>query len=105
MNSFTKDIINKPNISKGRFTPKKSNGKAIDKKDYYIYRYQLYGVSALFFKVAGGVGGKIFEYLKFKDDLNGHKHWVLPNNLFYKVWNIRRQRIKKIRKRRVGSHN
>ena len=92
MNSFTKDIINKSNISKSRFIKKKSNGKSLGKKDYYIYRFQLFGVAAMFYKIAGGVGAKIYEYLKFKDQF-GKDYWVLPNNLFYTQWGIRRQRI------------
>ena len=95
MSSFTKDIFNKPNIAKPRFKKKRSmNGVAqIKEEDYYIYQYQIYGMAALFYRIAGGVGGKIYEYLKFKENLNGRELIVLPNELFLKHWKIRRQRI------------
>tara|TARA_A100001035_G_scaffold263446_1_gene243984 strand:+ start:272 stop:676 length:405 start_codon:yes stop_codon:yes gene_type:complete len=95
MSSFTKNIFNKPNIAKPIFKKKRSmNGKAqIKEEDYYIYQYQIYGAAALFYRCAGGVGGKIYEYLKFKDNLNGREFRILPNNLFMKHWKIRRQRI------------
>lgn len=97
MSSFTKYIINKPNIVRGggKFQKKrKPNGQIKTKKeDYYIYRYSLFGVAAIFYKVAGGVGAKIFEYLSFKESLNGRSFITLPNDFFLRTWGIRRQRI------------
>ena len=75
MDSFTKDILNKPNVGRsGRFAKKKKeNGEVkIEKKDFYIYQYNLFSkLPVMFYKVAKGVGCKIYEYLIWKDKLNG----------------------------------
>ena len=44
MNSFTKDIINKPNIVVGKFQKKrnKSGQVKVKTEDYYIYQYKLF---------------------------------------------------------------
>ena len=73
MNSFTKDIINKPNIVVGKFQKKrnKSGQVKVKKEDYYIYQYKLFSkLPVLFYKVAKGVGCKIYEYLIWKEKLN-----------------------------------
>ena len=96
MNSFTKDIINKPNIVVGKFQKKrnKSGQVKVKKEDYYIYQYKLFSkLPVLFYKVAGGVGCKIYEYLIWKEKLNGRDFITLPNDFFLKTWGIRRQRI------------
>ena len=84
MYSFTKDIIN--THTSGRYTPK------LKKSEHYIYRLQIVE-AAKFYKAAGGVGSKIYEYLKWKKEMNGNKFISLPNDYFYKTWEIRRQRI------------
>jgi len=96
MNSFTKDIINKPNIVVGKFQKKrnKSGQVKVKKEDYYIYQYKLFSkLPVLFYKVAGGVGCKIYEYLIWKEKLNGRDFITLPNDFFLRTWGIRRQRI------------
>ena len=96
MNSFTKDIINKPNIVVGKFQKKrnKSGQVKVKKEDYYIYQYKLFSkLPVLFYKVAGGVGCKIYEYLIWKEKLNGRDFITLPNEFFLRTWGIRRQRI------------
>ena len=47
----------------------------------------------LFYKVAKGVGCKIYEYLIWKEKLNGRDFITLPNDFFLRTWGIRRQRI------------
>ena len=96
MNSFTKDIINKPNIVVGKFQKKrnKSGQVKVKKEDYYIYQYKLFSkLPVLFYKVAGGVGCKIYEYLIWKEKLNGRDFITLPNDFFLRTWGIKRQRI------------
>ena len=97
MDSFTKDILNRPNVGRsGRFAKKKKeNGEVkIEKKDFYIYQYNLFSkLPVMFYKVAKGVGCKIYEYLIWKDKLNGREFRTLPNDFFLKTWGIRRQRI------------
>jgi|TARA_Y100000294_G_scaffold156261_1_gene157040 hypothetical protein len=95
MESLSKDIINStPNVSRRpKFKKKKTNGAALKKEDYYIYRYNLFGVAAVFYKVAKGVGAKIFEYLLWKEKFNGREFITLPNDFFLRTWGIRRQRI------------
>ena len=97
MSSFTKDIFNKSNVVVNRKYQKKrnANGKAKYKKeDYYIYQYSLFSkLPVMFYKVAKGVGCKIYEYLIWKDKLNGREFRTLPNDFFLKTWGIRRQRI------------
>ena len=97
MDSFTKHILNKPNIGRsGRFVKKrKANGEIKNKKeDYYIYQYKLFSkLPVLFYKVAKGVGCKIYEYLIWKEKLNGRDFITLPNEFFLRTWGIRRQRI------------
>ena len=83
MDSFTKDTIN---INPSRWTPKRK------KSERYIYRLQI-GESAKFYKAAGGVGSKIYEYLKWKKEMNGNKLIALPNYYFDQTWGISRQRI------------
>ena len=64
------------------------------KEDYYIYQYKLFSkLPVLFYKVAGGVGCKIYEYLIWKEKLNGRDFITLPNEFFLRTWGIRRQRI------------
>ena len=96
MDSFTKDIINKPNVVVGKFQKKrnKSGQVKVKKEDYYIYQYKLFSkLPVLFYKVAGGVGCKIYEYLIWKEKLNGRDFITLPNEFFLRTWGIRRQRI------------
>lgn len=97
MDSFTKHILNKPNIGRsGRFVKKrKANGEIKNKKeDYYIYQYKLFSkLPVLFYKVAKGVGCKIYEYLIWKEKLNGRDFITLPNDFFLRTWGIKRQRI------------
>ena len=97
MDSFTKHILNKPNIGRsGRFAKKrKANGEIKNKKeDYYIYQYKLFSkLPVLFYKVAKGVGCKIYEYLIWKEKLNGRDFITLPNDFFLRTWGIKRQRI------------
>ena len=96
MNSFTKDIINKPNIVVGKFQKKrnKSGQVKVKKEDYYIYQYNLFSkLPVMFYKVAKGVGCKIYEYLIWKEKLNGRDFITLPNEFFLRTWGIRRQRI------------
>ena len=76
--------INKTHSSKWR--PK------LKKSEHYIYRLPI-KKSAEFYKVARGVGSKIYEYLKWKREMNGNKFISLPNDYFYRTWGIRRQRI------------
>ena len=76
--------INKTHSSKWR--PK------LKKSEHYIYRLPI-KKSAEFYKVARGVGSKIYEYLKWKKEMNGNKFISLPNDYFYRTWGIRRQRI------------
>ena len=76
--------INKTHSSKWR--PK------LKKSEHYIYRLPI-KKSAEFYKVARGVGSKIYEYLKWKKEMNGNKFISLPNDYFYTIWEIRRQRI------------
>ena len=83
MYSFTKDTIN---INPSKWAPKRK------KSERYIYRLQI-GESAKFYKAAGGVGSKIYEYLKWKKEMNGSKFIPLPNGYFDKTWGIKRQRI------------
>ena len=83
MYSFTKDII-KTHTS--RWHPK------LKKSEHYIYRLQIVE-AAKFYKAAGGVGSKIYEYLKWKKEMNGNKLITLPNDYFDKTWGISRQRI------------
>jgi|TARA_Y100000294_G_scaffold28957_1_gene24378 hypothetical protein len=83
MDSFTKDIIKTHN---GRWRPK------LKKSEYYIYRLPIED-SAKFYRAAGGVGSKIYEYLKWKKEMNGNKLITLPNDYFDKTWGIARQRI------------
>ena len=64
----------------------------LKKSEQYIYRLPI-KTSARFYKVARGVGSKIYEYLKWKKEMNGNKFISLPNDYFYKTWEIRRQRI------------
>ena len=84
MYSFTKDIIN--THTSGRYTSK------LKKSEHYIYRLQIVE-AAKFYKAAGGVGSKIYEYLKWKKEMNGNKLISLPNYYFDKTWGISRQRI------------
>ena len=84
MYSFTKDIINTHTSS--RYTPK------LKRAERYIYKVPLVE-SAKFYKAAGGVGSKIYEYLKWKKEMNGNNLISQPNDYFYKTWRIRRQRI------------
>ena len=96
MDSFTKDIINKPNVVVGKFQKKrnKSGQVKVKKEDYYIYQYKLFSkLPVLFYKVAKGVGCKIYEYLIWKEKLNGRDFITLPNEFFLRTWGIRRQRI------------
>ena len=74
MNSFTKDIIN---THTSKWAPKRK------KSEYYIYRLPIER-SAKFYKVAGGVGSKIYEYLKWKRGMNGSGFITLPNGFFDK---------------------
>jgi len=83
MDSFTKHITN---THTSRWRPK------LKRSEHYIYRLQIVE-SAKFYKAAGGVGSKIYEYLKWKKEMNGNKLIPLPNNYFYKTWEISRQRI------------
>tara|TARA_Y100000310_G_scaffold323130_1_gene383094 strand:+ start:377 stop:724 length:348 start_codon:yes stop_codon:yes gene_type:complete len=83
MYSFTKDIVN---THSSKWQPK------LKKSEHYIYKLPI-KESARFYKVAGGVGSKIYEYLKWKKEMNGNKFISLPNDYFYKTWEIRRQRI------------
>mgnify|MGYP001219151930 CR=1 FL=1 len=83
MYSFTKDIIK---THKGRWRPK------LKKSEYYIYQLHI-EEAAKFYRAARGVGSKIYEYLKWKKEMNGNKFISLPNGYFYKTWGIRRQRI------------
>ena len=82
MNSFTKDTIN---------THSRKRQPKLKKSDYYIYKLHIVE-SAKYFKAAGGVGGKIYEYLKWKKEMNGNKLISLPNNYFDSTWGIKRQR-------------
>jgi len=84
MYSFTKDIVNTHTSS--RYTPK------LKKSKHYIYKLHI-EESAKFYRAAGGVGGKIYEYLKWKKEMNGNKLITLPNDYFDKTWGIKRQRI------------
>ena len=84
MYSFTKDIINTHTSS--RYTPK------LKRSERYIYKLQI-SESAKFYKAAGGVGSKIYEYLKWKKEMNGNKLISLPNDYFDQTWGISRQRI------------
>ena len=96
MDSFTKDIINKPNVVVGKFQKKrnKSGQVKVKKEDYYIYQYKLFSkLPVLFYKVAGGVGCKIYEYLIWKEKLNGRDFITLPIDFFLRTWGIKRQRI------------
>ena len=83
MDSFTKDTIN---INPSKWAPKHK------KSERYIYKLQI-GESAKFYKAAGGVGSKIYEYLKWKKEMNGNKSITLPNDYFDQTWGISRQRI------------
>ena len=83
MYSFTKDIVN---THTSHWRPK------IKKSEYYIYKLHI-EESAKFYRIAGGVGGKIYEYLKWKKEMNGNKFISLPNDYFYGTWGISRQRI------------
>ena len=83
MYSFTKDTIN---INPSKWAPKRK------RSERYIYRLQI-GESAKFYKAAGGVGSKIYEYLKWKKEMNGNKLIALPNYYFDQTWGISRQRI------------
>ena len=76
--------INKTHSSKWR--PK------LKKSEHYIYRLPI-KKSAEFYKVARGVGSKIYEYLKWKKEMNGNKFISLPNDYFDSTWGIKRQRI------------
>ena len=87
MDSFTKHIINTPNVSRPRFK------KSSKPESRYIYQYPLFDASVLFFKCAGGVGERIFAYLFWKESMNGRKFETLPNKLFHLEWGIPRQRI------------
>ena len=97
MDSFTKHILNKPNIGRsGRFVKKKkANGEIkVKKEDYYIYQYKLFSkLPVLFYKVAKGVGCKIYEYLIWKEKLNGRDFITLPNDFFLRTGGIKRQSI------------
>ena len=84
MYSFTKDIINTHTSS--RYTPK------LKRSERYIYKVPLVE-SAKFYKAAGGVGSKIYEYLKWKKEMNGNQLISLPNKFFEDTWGISRQRI------------
>ena len=84
MYSFTKDIINTHTGS--RYTPK------LKRSERYIYKLQI-SESAKFYKAAGGVGSKIYEYLKWKKEMNGNQLITLPNKFFEDTWGIKRQRI------------
>ena len=84
MYSFTKDIVNTHTTS--RWTPK------VGKSQRYIYRLPIME-SAKFYRAAGGVGSKIYEYLKWKKEMNGNKLISLPNKFFDDTWGISRQRI------------
>ena len=69
-----------------RWQPKKS------KAEHYIYKLNIKR-SAEFYRAAGGVGSKVYEYLKWKKEMNGNKFISLPNDYFFTTWEIRRQRI------------
>ena len=84
MYSFTKDIINTHTTT--RWAPKR------DKSKYYIYKVPIVE-SAKFYRVARGVGSKIYEYLKWKKEMNGNGLIPLPNKFFEDTWGISRQRI------------
>ena len=83
MYSFTKDIVN---THTGRWSPKRR------KTERYVYKLPIVE-SAKFYRAAGGVGSKIYEYLKWKKGMNGNQFIVLPNGYFDKTWGISRQRI------------
>jgi len=83
MYSFTKDIVN---THTSHWRPK------LKKSEYYIYKLHI-EESAKFYRAARGVGGKIYEYLKWKKEMNGSKFIPLPNDYFDKTWGIKRQRI------------
>ena len=83
MYSFTKDTVN---THTNRWQPK------LKQSEYYIYKLHI-EESAKFYRAAGGVGGKIYEYLKWKKEMNGSKFIPLPNDYFDKTWGIKRQRI------------
>ena len=69
-----------------RWQPKKSRA------EHYIYKLNIKR-SAEFYRAAGGVGSKVYEYLKWKKEMNGNKLISLPNYYFDKTWGISRQRI------------
>ena len=69
----------------------KRNKKA-DKKNWYIYKLK-YMESAAFYKVAGGVGGKVLEFLYWKQSMNGNHFIPISNEHMEKEFGIRRQRI------------
>ena len=83
MDSFTKHITN---THTSRWRPK------LKKSEYYIYKLHIED-SAKFYRIAGGVGSKIYEYLKWKKEMNGNKLISLPNYYFDQTWGISRQRI------------
>jgi len=83
MISFTKDIVN---THSSKWRPK------LKKSEYYIYKLKIQE-DAKYYKVAGGVGSMIYRYLKWKKEMNGNEFISLPNDYFYKTWEISRQRI------------
>ena len=85
MYSFTRDTIMNN-------TPPTRWRRKLKKSEYYIYKLHIQK-AAKYYIAAGGVGSKIYEYLKWKKEMNGNNLISLPNDYFYKTWRIRRQRI------------
>ena len=86
MNSFTKYTLT--NTKSSRYV------KKVQDNDYFIYQYKLFSkTSVAFFKIAGGVGEKIYQYLTWKETFDGRIFQTLPLTVFRGKWGIRKQRI------------
>ena len=75
MNSFTKYTLT--NTKSSRYV------KKVQDNDYFIYQYKLFSkTSVAFFKIAGGVGEKIYQYLTWKETFDGRIFQTLPLTVF-----------------------
>ena len=71
--------------------PTSKYNKKADPDKWFIYKTKLMQ-SAAFYKVAGGVGGKVLDYMLWKQSMNGNHFIPLPNDFFEGKFGIKRQR-------------